>query len=452
MDRPFGSALVAVLVVLLAGCTPTAGEPSASAAGDPTLGTMPAASGDTAAQPTPVPTDRPEASAPGTWTATTVLPDVGSAMPAALVAVPDGYLAVGGLECVDPASVGPAGGAAGAAARLASTRTPSPWSTPEPPARCFGGIWVSADGRAWTDLTLALAVAVGSDSWPVGMPDPGLGDAAAVGNRVVITGRDAHGTMVWWGDLAGGFHEVANRDVFSDAVIAAVAAGPSGFIAVGTDMHGQRPRGAVWTSADGADWTRVPDAPAFDVGVFTPVGMEGERIAGGIRAIAAGGPGLVAVGATCGDGGGCSAAGWWSADGITWSRGIVDAAAGGLSSVAVGSAGIVAVGGTEVLVSADGTTWSAHALPAGVNQFDRVAAGSGGFLALRATRPDGASVPIPALWSSGDGASWRPVTAFPRFDSSHGLIRGSDLVATPTVVAVWWDEGGAYAVTGPPDP
>ena len=64
----------------------------------------------------------------------------------------------------------------------------------------------------------------------------------------------------------------------------------------------------MWTSADGLVWSRVP----HDETVF---GGPGDQE---MMAVVAGGPGLVAVGRRLG--GDCDAAVWTSADGLAWSR------------------------------------------------------------------------------------------------------------------------------------
>jgi hypothetical protein len=57
----------------------------------------------------------------------------------------------------------------------------------------------------------------------------------------------------------------------------------SGYLAGGHFLFGtQYPSGAIWTSDDGLRWTRAPDVPALSQGK--------------VQGVAAGGPGLVAVG------------------------------------------------------------------------------------------------------------------------------------------------------------
>jgi len=95
-----------------------------------------------------------------------------------------------------------------------------------------------------------------------------------------------------------------------------VTTGGPGLVAVGSDTTevGYETAAAVWTSVDGITWSRVP----HDEAVFDGVEM---------NSVTVGGPGLVAVGLV-GPYGGRDAAVWTSVDGITWSRVPHDAAAG----------------------------------------------------------------------------------------------------------------------------
>ncbi len=67
-----------------------------------------------------------------------------------------------------------------------------------------------------------------------------------------------------------------------------VTAGGPGLVAVGWDESGGDSDAAVWTSPDGITWSRVP----HDEAVF------GGEADAGMSTVTAGGPGLVAVGAS----------------------------------------------------------------------------------------------------------------------------------------------------------
>jgi hypothetical protein len=88
-----------------------------------------------------------------------------------------------------------------------------------------------------------------------------------------------------------------------------VAAGGPGLVAVGTDSSSDDGAAAVWTSVDGITWSRV----AHDEAIFGGTGRQA------MHAVVAGGPGLVAVGTDwpTDDADGMV---WTSVDGITWSR------------------------------------------------------------------------------------------------------------------------------------
>jgi hypothetical protein len=140
-------------------------------------------------------------------------------------------------------------------------------------------------------------------------------------------------------------------------MIDVAAAGP-GLVAVG----GEGGLAAIWTSADGITWSRVP----HDNALF---GVESSWIV----SVTAGGPGVVAVG-TVVEESNQPAAVWTSVDGITWSRVLHDNAVFGedgwseMRSLVAVDDGLIAVGfdfpaqsgGADAAVwtSADGRTWS----------------------------------------------------------------------------------------------
>jgi hypothetical protein len=167
------------------------------------------------------------------------------------------------------------------------------------------------------------------------------------------------------GNVGAGF-------IDSHVVIHDATTGGPGLVAVG-EAGGDA---AVWTSADGYTWSRVPHDESTFGGTYNSA----------IRSVTEGGPGLVAVGYSeqvlwhpaleekedwSGDElealgielteGGSSV--WTSADGYTWSRIDFDEGSqtGGLEYVTVGSPGLIALGGdTEGAVgwtSTDGLTW-----------------------------------------------------------------------------------------------
>jgi hypothetical protein len=200
-------------------------------------------------------------------------------------------------------------------------------------------VWTSPDGLTWTQVPHDETV-FGGDS------NQGMLSVTAGGPGLVAVGYagpdSAPYAVVWtspdgltWtrvphdGPVCGDYH----LQLYS-----VVAAGP-GLVAVGSDSYGIWPStAAVLTSPDGLTWTRVPHNE-------TVFGDDDSSQA--MRSVAAGGPGVVAVG--YGDRG---AAVWISPDGLTWTQVPHDEAVFGghlhMHSVVAGGPGLVAVGGASV--------------------------------------------------------------------------------------------------------
>ena len=199
-----------------------------------------------------------------------------------------------------------------------------------------------------------------------------------------------------------------------------MTAGGPGLVAVGFDNTNDNINAAVWTSVDGITWSRVPHDDAVFGGDSDPA----------MISVTAGGPGLVAVGSDGVDGSfdSLDAAVWTSVDGITWSRVPHDDAVFGgsdggqrMRSVAAGGPGLVAVGRDEasddinaaVWTSVDGITWSrvphddAVFGGDGDQTMSGVAAGGPGLVAVGGGGPDGDS--DAAVWTSVDGITWSRV-------------------------------------------
>jgi hypothetical protein len=228
-----------------------------------------------------------------------------------------------------------------------------------------------------------------------------------------------------------------------------VTAGGPGLVAVGSDnLPGGR--AAVWTSPDGITWSRV----SLDEAVF---GGKGPQV---MNAVTAGGPGLVAVGRA----GPMTpqeavAAVWTSLDGITWSRVPYDEAAFGgrgnlfMNSVAAGGPGLVAVGGTRswqrgdpapVWTSPDGITWSRvpddEAVFPGLMEIESVTAGGPGLVAVGYDSAEESG----AVWTSPDGITWSRVPNDEAVFGGEGdqLLNGVTVWERDLLVAVG-------SVTGP---
>jgi len=258
-----------------------------------------------------------------------------------------------------------------------------------------------------------------------------------LGGNLIAVGSDTSGgdgdAAVWTSTDGTTWVRVPHDEaVFGgpgDQQMVGVAAGGQGAVAVGTDESGGDSDTAVWTSSDGLTWTRVPhDEAAFG-------GDEDQ----GMRAVTAGGPGLVAAG-TDASGGDIDAALWTSPDGITWTRVPHDEAIFGgpgdqsIFGVAAGDSGVIAVGMDDmggygdaaVWTSPNGLTWvripnadgvfggPGHEMMSGVtiSDFGLVAVGSAWF---------GPEQIRAAVWTSKDGATW---TRVPDEGGVHESSRG----------------------------
>jgi len=228
-------------------------------------------------------------------------------------------------------------------------------------------------------------------------------------------------------------------------MMSGVTVGGPGLVAVGSDFSGGDVDAAVWTSADGITWSRVP----HDEAVF---GGDGDQE---MVSVTTGGPGLVAVGweGSLFD---QDAAVWTSPDGITWSRVAHDEAVFGgdgdqeMVSVTTGGPGLVAVGPdlsdleAEVWTSPDGITWSR--LPADTAVFGgshiqsmlSVTTGGPGLIAVGWEATWG-EIDATA-WTSDDGISWSRVASLAAVFAGEGVQSMMSATAGgPGLVAVGLD-------------
>jgi serine/threonine protein kinase len=235
----------------------------------------------------------------------------------------------------------------------------------------------------------------------------------AVGSALVSGDQDA---AVWVAPDGAEFERACTDDaVCGDAGgpvrpqrMFGVASTPSGFVAVGQDIADAHFDAAVWRSPDGRDWSRV--ALPTD-GFLGP----GDQI---MRGVVSTGSGLVAVGHDRLD-----AAVWRSPDGVHWSRvrsSILDGAPGTaeMKAVAAGGPGLVVAGWVETggvqrdaaVWTFDGTGWKRVRSPAfeedGRQEATSVAATADGILVGGF---DGDQTKDAALWFSRDGATWERV-------------------------------------------
>lgn len=155
-------------------------------------------------------------------------------------------------------------------------------------------IWVRTDGVWSSSPSVSLS----------GPGDQHIDDLIAGGPGFIATGQDGNSAAIWvssdglsWQLASGGegvFGGDGSREIFG------VGPGGPGYVAIGTETAGGVTNGAVWTSADGNTWVRVP---ATEIPPLTYVGKPQDLIPYGEE--------LVAVGRT--GRGGHAAAGVWIA-------------------------------------------------------------------------------------------------------------------------------------------
>ena len=268
---------------------------------------------------------------------------------------------------------------------------------------------------------------------------------------------------------------VADRPV---GQVEAVTAGGPGFVAVGRGCTGdpQRCEGVVWTSTDGRSWVRAPASDALNTGASFP--MSGPEI--GMFDVAAGGPGIVAIGYAARPD--MQATIWFSPDGSSWQRIPLGGTAttrvhavtwDGQNFVLVGevrpamaSAADIATAKARAAVwtSPDGRTWTrvpdASALDAGgfIDTMEDpssggmadVIGGPGGLVAVGSVCRSNPSGCWPAAWTSSDGLTWARVAGVPaasgRLESVAASRAGYVAVGAQACSAAQVASGGCPAL------
>ncbi len=283
----------------------------------------------------------------------------------------------------------------------AACASPPPPATPPPEP---------ADARAWPELVWANAdvpaiqAPVTEHLAAVAASDRGF---VAIGFREVVGRRD--GVIVFSPD-GRTWERVGAEAAMHEVDLVDVAAGPDGFVAVGTaSAEGQPPATVMFRAADGRSWERI--VPPGAIGTY-------------VYSLGGGTPGYLAAGNT--EGGG--PASWISADGASWERvptdalgagtgGIVDPRSEGEGWIALGSIGDA----PAFLRSADGIRWTATPIgPTDDTYTDRLVAGRWGYIVQGGHGSCGLFSSCPAetvTWWSGDGASW---TRLPAEDALRG--------------------------------
>jgi hypothetical protein len=188
--------------------------------------------------------------------------------------------------------------------------------------------------------------------------------ASAGGIQLAAGSADSH-PAIWRRDASGTWTLVSAASPALYLLpgaenLISIAHGPAGWIAVGDVVSGAAPRPVVVTSANGVTWQ-----PADTQAAFAGPGIS-------ITAVAAGPDGYVVVGSQVTAGRAFTVL-WWSADLRTWiqaSNGGLDGRVQPSAAYAVAAvpASFVAVGthgsGSAIWTSGDGRQWAVHDVPA----------------------------------------------------------------------------------------
>ena len=256
-------------------------------------------------------------------------------------------------------------------------------------------VWTSADGESWTQApgepgftnqVLSYITQLGGGFVALAFQCPPEGGGECVGERV-WTSSDA----VKW--QRGQFPQLLESgEVLCCEVTNLTTAGP-GVVATAAAI-GKPAKGEVITSPDGKVWTVMPRHPSW--------------LKASLIAVAAGGPGIVAVGTNADETFGA----WTSTDGTTWTQAaaVSGKASGEVRDLVAGGPGLVAVGrdGTSAAVwtSSDGQAWTrlpdGDALAGGT--MNRVTVANSTLVSVGKAGADG------ALWTSPDGLAWTKQT------------------------------------------
>jgi hypothetical protein len=250
-----------------------------------------------------------------------------------------------------------------------------------------GVVFLSNDGTQWTQVA------------PQAGALPSFGAVAAWRDGFVAF-ADSGSTILWTSRDGRAWTPVRPTSrAFADAAVTDVVAGGPGLVAVGARLDpGETDEpvgGLVWTSRDGATWTRVGGERTFDLNH------------GNMNTVAVGGPGLIAAGTDI-DG----SVVWTSRDGTSWERVPRDRAVfagAGISAITAWRDGLIALGAR--IPDAVGLRWTSRDGRAWVRE------PAGGFFDVRASVSDvsqvaGRLVAVGrddaggAIWASDDGRSW----------------------------------------------
>ncbi len=278
---------------------------------------------------------------------------------------------------------------------------------------CCAHAWVSEDGELWTGAPAAGGSVAGSDVEIL--------EVAGIDGRGVAVGMGNRGPVVWVSDDGLSWGLPLDTDLPDDGVVTTVTNGGPGFVAGGSAIW-TSPDGRLWTQSEGVAARLVTEA-----GESMYEGLVSDIAAGPDMLVAVGGDGenyTPEGGSNVWNEG---AAVWVSADGAEWTKLPRLEGRGGpgeptcyttLNAVTYGPAGWVAVGDcvpesaaivySTAWTSADGIAW--HQIPPGVDAFAEpalltdIVSSRDGYVA-GGWRLDTADQRA-AVWTSPDGIAW----------------------------------------------
>jgi hypothetical protein len=316
-------------------------------------------------------------------------------------------------------------------------------------ANAHAAAWTSTDGETWRRAPAGQA-AFHSDAERQVITDVTVGSRAVVGVGFEQDRRGRSRAVIWTSIDGMRWMRVPNQPALGRAdfqVMNAVTAGGPGFVAVGWaeyDPATDEANAAVWTSADGRAWARLP----HDEDVFGVTGAEG------MLDVVAGRRGLIAVGSD-----GPNAVVWTSVDGTEWTRLPHDEAVFGgeqlIWALTVAESGIVGVGynnssegeGEHAVIwtSRDGSRWSRTPLEEASALLRGVAATGRGLVAVGSELVAGHTDAV--VWTSPDGARWTQVRRDDAVFGGRGNQLAYDVAAADgRVVVVGADYGAPQPV------
>lgn len=330
-------------------------------------------------------------------------------------------------------SGGPATTASEPTTSLKSTTTTATTTTIATPTTSIFASEPGADlslGWSWVSHDFNMAEGVGGSIEAVVEGGPGLvvvgttcGTLNALGSEVCEIGAWVSPDALAWERAPGG------EDLFGEATVNAVAAGPSGVVAVGmTCRPPSRPCDAgVWFSPDGLAWRRVEQPSAFE-----GCSASEPDCSASLVGVVSGGPGFVATGR---DRRGSGI--WVSEQGTDWVRVLSPdvfpessysaetISIFEIESIGVAGPRIVVIGALDITrftphgdwisstwetylwTSPDGLQWERVPDPDGVLQsgsFQEPIVWDGGFASLGTSCIGGQ--PCDVVWTSPDGLTW----------------------------------------------